>query len=259
MSLKRSYATEADVPTERKADYVPKDGRYVLDVEGFENIDSVLAKNTELLGKVSGHASELSGKQAEVDRLTRDLASANVVPRGQKAAPAAVVELGEAVAAAGITTPDAFKTLHAEHGTFKTTAEAATRREKLDGLRKRLGWNENAVGVLELVPNMPDVEDRDVTANGKTEKVPHAKLVTKNAAGQDEVSWKPYGEWFKENHAALLPSVTAKSGPVIATQGVGDPPADTDMIEQRRAQREKARTEHPNALMPQKAPAQATA
>jgi hypothetical protein len=212
MPLKRSYATEAEVPTERKADYVLKDGRYVLDVEGFANIESVLAKNQELVGKVNGHAAEISEKDAEIGRLTNDLQSArnSSVPRGKRLVDTADAELADAVKAAGVTDAVAFNALKTKHDEYKTTAEAATRREALDGLRKKLGWGENAVGVLELIPNLPEVEDRDAQVNGKTEKVPHAKLVTKNAAGQDEISYKPFAEYFTEKHAALLPSVQAK-------------------------------------------------
>lgn len=259
MPLKRSYATEAEVPTERKADYVLKDGRYVLDVEGFDNIDSVLAKNSELLGKVSGHATELSGRDTEISRLKSDLANANVVPRGYKSVLAADAELVEAVKAAGVTDAASFNTLKTEHGNYKTKAETADRRARFADVGKKLKWNDDAPDVLEVVPSLPEIEDRDVTANGKTEKVPHVKLVAKNAAGQEEVSYRPFGEWFAEKHPALLRSVTAKAGPVIATQGVGDPPDSGDILEKRLSAQRAAQAANPNPLMPKAPAATATA
>jgi len=212
MTLKRSYATEAEVPTERKADYVPRDGRYVLDVEGVESIDGLLAKRDELLGKVSGHASELNTKQAEIDRLTGELSNArgSSLPRGHKAVPNADAELIEAVKAAGITDAAALTTLKTEHGDYKQKAEAAERRKYLDDLRKKLGWNEDAVEVLGMIPTLPDTEDRDAQVNGETKKVPHANLVTKTTTG-DEVSYKPFADYFAEKHKALLPAVVTKS------------------------------------------------
>lgn len=257
MPLKRSYATEAEVPTEQKANYVPKGGRYVLDVEGFDNIDGVLDKNTELLGKVSGHASELAAKDTEITRLKGEIASANVLPRGHRAVPTADAELLDAVKAKGVTATDTFNTLHKEHGEYKTKADAADRRARFADLSKKLKWGEGAPEVLELVPGLPEWEDRDVSVNGKTEKAPHAKIVTKNAQGQDEVSYRPFAEYFTEKHAALLPSVAAKGQEagtrVPGSAGGGGTPADNDPLGSRLKAQRDAQAANPNPLVPRAA------
>lgn len=207
--LKRSYATEAEVPTERKADYVPKDGRYVLDVEGFDNIDSVLAKNTELVGKVNGHAADVSAKDAEITRLKSDLAGANIVPRGHKAVPNADAELLEKVKAEGVTTAEAFAALKTKHDELTKTEGVRARQDLMRELAKAAGYDpEKAALLLADNPDVPEqLEFRD-GQNGKKEAWAKVK-----GAG-DTLEAKPWADVVKgsEKLSALVPSLAANSG-----------------------------------------------
>lgn len=223
MSLKRSYTTEAEVPTEHKADYVPKGGRYVLDVEGFDNIDSVLAKNSELLGTHTTDRAEITRLTGEVTRLGSELtaAQASALPRGKRAVDIADAELADAVKAKGVTTAEAFNALHKEHGEYKTTAEEATATKHAAEVAVAMGWDKDKAA--RLVPKHYDlstVELRD-GKDGKKEAV--AKV--KQADGTTFVE-KPFADVVKATPELLdlTPLLTGKTGPVIATQGVGDPP-----------------------------------
>jgi hypothetical protein len=231
MTLKRSYQTEAEIPTEFKPHYVPKDGKYVLDVEGFDNVESVLAKNSELLGKVAGHATELSGKQTEIDRLNSELSNARSsgLPRGHKAVPTADAELLDTIKAAGITKPEEFISMKTEHAANKVKVETQEKRERLDAVRKRFGWNDNAVQVLELIKDLPDIEDRDLNVNGKTEKVPHAKIRV-----GEEVTFQPFDKYFEEKHPVLLPSVVStqqETGTLLPSHGAGGGSSNKDFAD----------------------------
>ena len=231
MPVKRSYATEAEVPTERKADYVPKDGRYVLDVEGFDNIDSVLAKNTELLGKVSGHASEMSGKTSEITRLTGEVgrlsgelatAQGNALQRGQRAVTVADAELLEKVK--GLGTFEDVKAKIEEYPTLKEKVSTQERRAHLDAIRKAEGWGESAVDVLMLLGDtLPEIEQRD-TAEKNADGTPKKKNVAKVKGANDVVTEQDFSAWFATTYPHLQPSVRAtkeETGTDLPEHGAG--------------------------------------
>ncbi len=250
MPLKPSYATEADVPTERKADYVLKGGRYVLDVEGFDNIDGVLAKNSELVGKVNGHAGELQAKQAEVDRLNGELTNArnSSVPHGKRAVPVADAELAEAVKAAGVTTADAFKTLHAEHGEFKTKALEADTAKHAAAVAEAMGWDKDKTS--RLVPKHFDLSTVELRDGEGGKKQPVAKV--KQADGTTFVE-KPFADVVKTTPELtdLVPLLTSKTGPVIGTQLAPEgEQGDGDFVEKHNKARDAARAQSPNPLVP---------
>lgn len=207
MPLKRSYATEAEVPTEHKADYVLRGGRYVLDIEGVENVDGLLSKNTELLGKVSGHAAELSTKDAEINRLTGELTQARTAPTlqsGQRAVSKGDAELVEAVKAEGLDTIEKVKTLKTEHGNYKTTAEAATAAKHAEEVGTVMGWDkEKTARTATKVYDFSTLEVRE--ADGKK------TVVAKVKTAENQFVEKPFAEVVKSTAelSDLLPSLTA--------------------------------------------------
>lgn len=80
MPLKTHYSNETEIPTELKTFYAERNGRYELQVEGFESVSSVLAKNQELIGRQTKDAEkigELTAKATQVNSLTQDLANKN--------------------------------------------------------------------------------------------------------------------------------------------------------------------------------------
>ena len=222
----RTFNSEADVPPELKPYYSEKNGKWEPQFEGVDSISGLVAKRDELLGKVSGHAGELQEKQTEIERLTGELQNAkgSTIQRGYEAVPKADAELVRAVKEAGVTTPDAFKTLHTEHGTLTEKVTRQERRKRLDDARKAYGWSEDAVDVLELVPDLPETEDREGEVKGQKKKLPHAKVKK-----GEEVTFKPLHEYLGETHPAVLRSIQSQgrkeSGEWI-TQGDGEPPTD---------------------------------
>lgn len=253
MPLKRSYATEADVPLERKADYMPKGGRYVLDVEGFDNVESVLAKNTELVGKVNGHAAEIVGKEAEITRLTGEVgrlsgelstAQAGALQRGQRAVTIGDAELLDKVRALGGF--DDVKAKLEKYPTLEAKVTKQERRADLDAIRKAEGWGESAVDVLELIQNLPEVEQRD-TAEKNADGTPKKKNVAKVKGADGVVTEKDFSAYFAERHAALLPSVKAtneEGGTELPGHGAGGGGGErsfaADIIKNRYAPKQKA-------------------
>jgi hypothetical protein len=80
MSLKTHYSNEAEIPAELKNFYVFKNGRFELQVEGFESVPNVLAHNSELTETIKKHTakiSDLEAKATQVNSLTQDLANKN--------------------------------------------------------------------------------------------------------------------------------------------------------------------------------------
>jgi hypothetical protein len=269
MPLKRSYATEAEVPTERKADYVLKGGRYVLDVEGFDNIDSVLDKNTELLGKVSGHVSELQAKQSEVTRLTGEVsrlsgelatAQGSALQRGQRAVSIADAELLEKVKELG--TFEEVKAKLEKYPTLEATVTKQERRAELDRIRKTEGWREGAVDVLELIhESLPEVEQRDTTEKN-ADGTPKKKNIAKVKGANDVVTEQDFSAWFAAAYPHLQPSVkAAKSddGTELPEHGAGGGASGGDMLEKRLIAQRAAQAANPNPLMPKTPAAPATA
>ena len=255
MSLKRSYATEAEVPTERKADYVLKGDRYVLDVEGFDNIEGVLAKNTELVGKVNGHAAELAAKDTEINRLTGELSNArgSTLPRGHKAVPTADAELVEAVKAEGVTTADAFKTLKTEHGDYKQKAEEREREKHATTVGEAMKWDRDKTALLvPAVYDLSQVQVRDGKDGAK-------EVVAKVKQADGSFIEKPFAEVVTSTPtlSALVPSLTTQKAPdgtELPEHGAGGGSGGGDILEKRLSAQRAAQAANPNPLMP-KAPA----
>lgn len=254
MPLKRSYATEAEVPTEHKALYAPKDGRYVLEVEGFDNVESVLSKNTQLLSQHNTDKGEITRLTGEVSRLSTELstAQAGALQRGQRAVSIADAELVDAVKAHGA--PEEVKAKLAEYPTLKTKVGAQERRAHLEAIRQAEGWGEGAVAVLELIADLPEVELRD--SSEKDEKgQPKKKAVAKVKGEGNVVTEKPFGEYFAERHVALLPSVKADGQQqggtrVHGSSSTGGSPGQDVFERARSTERERQKTQAQAAGVP---------
>jgi hypothetical protein len=80
MSLKQYYTSETEIPTELKNFYAGKNGRFEIQIEGFESVPAVFDKNTELINRQTKDASkiqELEAKAGQVNTLTQQLADKN--------------------------------------------------------------------------------------------------------------------------------------------------------------------------------------
>jgi len=209
MPLKRSYQSEADIPTEQKGFYVQKGDRWELQVEGVDSLDGLLSKRSELLTKVANHDTQIAAKDTRIAELEGQLANASTVPRGQEAVPKADAELARAVKAAGIADAAAFATLKTEHGDYKSKAEEAEKAKHAAEVGGVMQWDKEKTGLLvPAVFDLSQVQLRD-GQDGKKEAV--AKV--KQADGS--FVEKPFAEVIKSTPAltALLPSLTAQKQP----------------------------------------------
>lgn len=73
MPLKQFYTDEAQIPTELKSEYVLKDGRYELQVEGFESLSGIFTKNSELITKQKTDKADIDRSTAEIARLNGEI------------------------------------------------------------------------------------------------------------------------------------------------------------------------------------------
>jgi hypothetical protein len=187
------YSSESDVPTELKDHYAEVNGKWEPKLEGVTSLSGLLAKRDELLGKVSGHATELAAKDAEIERLTGDLQNAkqNTVQRGHESVPKADAELARAVKAKGVETVEAFNTLHADHGTFKQQAEAATEAAHAAEVFTALGWDKEKA--QRLVPKVFDLK----TVKLKDGKDGKREVVALVKGDGDALVEKPFAEVVK--------------------------------------------------------------
>lgn len=239
--LKNEYTNQADIPEGQRGAYVQKGDKWVLD--DLENTHPLVVNSRTLKTEKQHAETARANAERERDDAKDALSKVNVLQPGQRAVPKADAELVEVVKAEGVTTPDVFRALKTEHGTYKTKAETSDRRARFDDIRKKLGWNEDAVDVLELIPDLPEIEDRDAQVNGETKKVPHAKLKS-----GDEVTFRPLGEYFAEKHKALLRSVTdagqESGGTELPGHGAGGGGGErsfaADIIKNKYAPKEKA-------------------
>lgn len=222
--LKRSYAKLEDIPQALRSEYVLKDGKYVLDVEGFENVDSVLDKNQELLAQHSTDKTEITSLKGQVTKLTNEKTAleGKSLPDGHVAIPAADKPLYDTVKSLNLPAEE-IKTKVTEHGALKD-------KERRTELAHVMKWKPEAV---EHMQGLPEYEIRDKTENGKVvmgedgkpEKVAIARI--KDAKGV--VTEKPLKEYFDQTPALKVfePSLLAEpqqSGiemPPFGTSGTG--------------------------------------
>jgi hypothetical protein len=245
-----TYNTLAEVPEAFREHYVMKGGKAVAEV----STDHPLAtNNATLLSEKTQAETRATTAERERDEANRKkgeaesaLASANVIPRGQEAVPKADAELVRAVKSAGIESVEAFTTLKTKHDENEVEVKRQERRERLDAIRKAEGWGEGAVDVLELITDLPEIEQRD-TSEKNADGTPKKKNVAKVKGADGVVTEKDFSAYFAERHAALLPSVKAtkeEGGTELPGHGAGGGGGErsfaSEIIKNRYAPKEKA-------------------
>lgn len=245
MALKQFFATEAEVPTELKDHYVEKDGRYVLAVEGIENIPGIANKNRELIDKqktdkaeIDRLTNEVSEAKIEIGKVSGDLskANANALPTGYVA-----------VAKKDAEALDEFKKRNLK------PEEVFTQLNELDGLRSKVSEHEletaikqfaeaekidNVDALTRLIKQdgvMPLV--KEVEENGKKVK---KGFLTTSGEKPEEKSYKDYKETNWKPFQSALETAEKKTPP---GQGPGPKPAGapTDDEAAKAAQAQQAR------------------
>jgi hypothetical protein len=266
--LKRSYATKEEIPAAYQSDYVEKDGRWVVDVEGFDNVEKVLEKNRELLADNSSLKTENSGLKGTVTKLSNDKAelSAKSVPDGHVVIPVADKQLLDAVKPLG--TVEDIKTKVAEYPQLKQQAETVTRQQKLSSVAQVLGFNADVFSQLPGLPAPESFEVRDRTENGqvvKNSKGEAEKVVIVNLTENGQSVEKNFVDYFNSNSALKLfePALKTQVGgqqqqqqgrQLPAQTGGGGADAD-DVVAKRLQARDQDRQARPNPLMPTSAAA----
>jgi hypothetical protein len=241
----KPYDKAEDIPEPLREHYSRReDGKYHADIP---NDHPAVKHNATLLSEKTAAIAERDAAKSELES-----AKASGLPRGHEAVPKADADLVRTVKAAGITTTDAFNSMKDEHASNKTKVEAQERREGLDRIRRAEGWGEDAVDVLALIPDLPEVEQRD-TDEKDDKGVPKKKNIAKVKGADGVVTEKPFADYFAEKHPALLPSVVAKKeeGTQLPAHGAGGGSTGEDLVEKRIKARDAARAAQLNPLVPQ--------
>ena len=258
--LKRLYTNEADIPAEYKSQYVQKEGKWVLDVEGFDNVDSVLEKNRELLTQHNTDKAALSSMQGQLTKANNEKAelASKSVPDGHVVVPVAEKAYIDKLKPLGA--PEEIVTKVTEHPTLKEKAQATERAEKLTGIAETLGFNAAAFAQLPGMPGPEAFEIRDKTENGqpvKNSKGEIEKVVIVRLTENGQQVEKNFLDHFYATPSLKLwePSLKATPaqppGRTLPPQRPGETGGDAgDIVTQRLKTRETARQANPNPLMP---------
>lgn len=213
MALKQFFSTEEEVPTELKEHYTAKDGRYVLTVDGIENLPGLTSKNAELIAKQKADkaeqdrlTNELAESKIEIGKLSGDIAkaSANGIPTGYVAVPKKEAEALKAFSEKGLKVEEVATQLQ-ELDTLKgkvseieldQAIKSFAEAEKIENVDALSGLIKSS-GVKPLV--------KEIEENGKKEK--RGFLTVTNGDKTEEKSYKDYLEAnWKPFEAALKPT-----------------------------------------------------
>lgn len=206
----KPYDKLEDVPEALREHYELSGGKYIPKVSD----DHPLVVNNRQLLKEKGEAET---KAADL-QTKLDSAGANALPRGTVPVPRAEHELLEVVKAAGVTTPDAFKTLQTEHGDYKQKAEEAERVKHAAIVGEAMGWDrEKTARLATKVFDFSTLEVRDGEGGKKA-------VVAKVKGAGDALVEKPFADVVKTTPelSDLVPVLTTKSEWI--TQADGLPP-----------------------------------
>lgn len=259
--LKRSYATKEEIPAAYQQDYVQKDGKWVVDVEGFDNVEKVLEKNRELLSDNSSLKSENTGLKGQVTKLNNDKAELSVkaLPDGHVAIPVADKQMLDAVKPLG--TLDEIKTKVTEYPQLKQQAETVTRQQKLSSVAQVLGFNAEVFAKLPGLPAPESFEVRDKTENGQVVKNKQGepeKVVIVKLTENGQSAEKNFLDYFNGNAELKLfePALKAGTGQQqqqqnrqVPAQTGGNGTQGEDPVAARLVARDQARQANPNPLM----------
>ena len=191
--LKSSYAKLEDIPAEQRGAYVLKDGKYVLDDLDAEH--PVVIERNSL-------KTDVSAKQGQITKLTNDKTAAETraIPDGHVAVPVADKQLLDAVKPFG--EANVVKERLQKYPDLEKKEQERARQEHLRGVEKAMGWKE---GSLALVPNLPELEVRDLVENGqpvKDDRNETKKTVVAKIPGENNtVTEKSFREVFDQTPA----------------------------------------------------------
>lgn len=142
-----TYNSLAEVPEAFREHYVMRSGKAVPEV----STDHPLVTNNATL-KTQKEEAERAKAAADTAKTNAErdateakdaLSKANVLQSGQRAVSKADFELIEAVKAEGLDTVDKVKTLKAEHGTYKATAEEVQAAKHAADVGDAMGWDKD--------------------------------------------------------------------------------------------------------------------
>jgi len=232
------YTSQEAVPENLREHYSKReDGKWHADIP---NDHPAVTHNARLLSEKTTAITERDAARGELES-----AKASGLPRGHVAVARADAEMLDRLKAQG--TPEELTAKLTEYPALKERVAREERKAKLDGLRNSFGWQESAIRVLEVLPDMPEVEERDATVDGKVVKMPHAKV-----KDGDAYTYQPFNEWFAAAHPEFLPSVvkptegTTTSGVKVfgSTATGGTPPRNLyDQIREDATRRDAAQKE----------------
>ncbi|HEX8177864.1 MAG TPA: hypothetical protein VF543_22435 [Pyrinomonadaceae bacterium] len=198
MTLKRSYPKLEDVPPEYRSEYVPKDGEFVLDVEGFENVNKVLSKNQELLTQHATDKTEISTLKGQVTRLTTAQAElqSKATPDGHVPVPVADKQFLDTVKGFGDVAQ--VKEKLEKYPTLEKQATEAVLAKQDSEIEKIMGWKSGSLSLIR--DKVPELVVRDKTENGqvvKNDKGEPEKVVIARIKGENETyTEKAFTEHF---------------------------------------------------------------
>ena len=236
MSLQQTFTSKEQIPTEFQAHYAERNGKYELQVDGFESITAVFSKNQELIERqskdkdklqdlessvtqVNSLTVELANKNAEISRLSAELTKtqSTQVPTGYVAVQKKDKELIDKLNNAGLKPEDVAAnlaeadTLKKENAEFKLIQSVRTFAEiekvsNVDALTRLIKQD----GVT---PSVKEVEE-----NGK--KVKRGFLAKQSESG--EMVETLYSDYKNENWSAFSTALDAGGQP--KTKGNGFDP-----------------------------------
>lgn len=258
MSLKQFYTSETEVPTELKSYYTEKNGRFELQVEGFESVPAVFSKNQELITRqqtdstkiqeltakatqVNSLTQELANKNSEISKLSNDVtkAQSNTVPTGYVAVQKKDVEIIEKIKEQNLDVNKVAEVINEIETVKKENADYKLEKSILDFAKAE---NISNVGALTRFIKEDGVKPivKEVEENGK--KVNRGFLV--KIVDEKEVE-SPYQDYKTANWSAVSKALDEGNQPI---RGMGHDPKvsgfNPDDEGAKKAQQSQAQTTH---------------
>jgi hypothetical protein len=189
--LPSTFATLDAIPEGDRQHYKLIGGRYVLELDGQHPVQT---QNQTLITEKNAATARATSAEAEVETLKAQ----PTLAAGQVAVPKEDAQFIEVVKPLG---------KPAEIKTRLETSDKLAREAHLRAVAKLVGYDEDAIL---LVPNLPEIEIRDVTVDGKVEKRAVAKF--KGADGKDAEQNFPDHVKATPTLAPFQPMLTTKAG-----------------------------------------------
>jgi hypothetical protein len=237
------YNKLEDVPEAFREHYKMSGGKAVPQV----STDHPLVVNNSTL-KTEKETAERDRDTALTEAQTAkdDLAKAKVIPHGQRAVPVADAELIDKVKAAGITKSEEFDAFKTKHDELTLKDAEAEKSKHASSVGEAMGWDKEKTA--RLVPKVFDLSTVSLR-----EKDGKKEVVAKVKQADGSFVEKPFADVVTATAELtdLLPSLSSEAGGtrVHGTRAGASTSGGDDLITKINKEREKERTEHPNALM----------